>query len=731
LRTAKLIILLICAGITLKAHAQTEIDIATRTRGSLPASRIVPGVNGQCLTTVNGNSIWATCAAGGAGYSTIQNAAVAIAQRATLNWLANIVCVDNTGASRSDCNLAPTISTATINATTGFQVNGAASAGKVLIGDGSNFVPGDPLVQGLFADGSTSIGNPVVTGGYDAAGTPAIHRSIMLNGSPAGTEYGLVTRPIPSGTQTVSGSISISNFPATQPVSASALPLPSGAATSAKQPALGTAGSSSADVLSVQGIAGGTALKTDSSAVTQPVSAASLPLPSGAATSTKQPALGTAGTPSADVITVQGASSMTALKVDGSASTQPISGTVTANAGSGTMAVSAASLPLPTGAAQDSTLTAGTAKAITRGGAKGTTTAADLTSTASGANHQPLDTAIYDASGNQLGLSATPLRTDPTGTTTQPVSGTVSLTSGQQIKPTDGTNIITVKAASTASVATDTSQVVQISPNQPQLTTPLNVQGGKTNNNAAPGATNVGTLPGVGNAAPPTYTEGNQAALSMDLAGNLRVYGHPPNVLGCYTVNGRTGTYTGLTAGAILFSMRNSSSTVLEIIQRVKVNVITSTAATTAGEAERELHVVRSFTASDTGGTAVTLTGNNAKMRTSQATSTVGDMRFGQPLTAGTGTADANPVSSVVAWLPLNFTGVDVGCGGAGATGAVWSCAGGIGPIDLLNATNGQEYPIVLAQNEGIRITIGKDAMPAAAVQQTTVTVEWCEVSSY
>jgi hypothetical protein len=86
------------------------------------------------------------------------------------------------------------------------------------------------------------------------------------------------------------------------------------------------------------------------------VSAASLPLPSGASTAAKQPALGTAGTASADVITVQGISSMTALVVDGSASTQPVSGTVTANAGTGTFAVSAASLPLPSGAATEATL---------------------------------------------------------------------------------------------------------------------------------------------------------------------------------------------------------------------------------------------------------------------------------------------------------------------------------------------------------------------------------------
>jgi hypothetical protein len=59
-------------------------------------------------------------------------------------------------------------------------------------------------------------------------------------------------------------------------------------------------------------------------------------LPTGASTAAKQPALGTAGTASADVITVQGIASMTALKVDGSAVTQPVSGTV---AVSGTVTV--------------------------------------------------------------------------------------------------------------------------------------------------------------------------------------------------------------------------------------------------------------------------------------------------------------------------------------------------------------------------------------------------------
>lgn len=62
-------------------------------------------------------------------------------------------------------------------------------------------------------------------------------------------------------------------------------------------------------------------------------------LPTGAATAAKQPALGVAGTASADVITVQGIVGATAVKVDGSAVTQPISGTVTVTDGAGALNV--------------------------------------------------------------------------------------------------------------------------------------------------------------------------------------------------------------------------------------------------------------------------------------------------------------------------------------------------------------------------------------------------------
>lgn len=134
------------------------------------------------------------------------------------------------------------------------------------------------------------------------------------------------------GSVTIAGTLP--NFGATPTFNLGTL---GGAATAAKQPALGTAGVSSTDVISIQGIASGTQVPVSiASMPSTPITAAALPLPAGAATSAKQPALGTAGTPSADIISIQGATSMTPVKTDPSGVVAPISAT---------------SLPLPTGAA--------------------------------------------------------------------------------------------------------------------------------------------------------------------------------------------------------------------------------------------------------------------------------------------------------------------------------------------------------------------------------------------
>mgnify|MGYP003332628071 CR=1 FL=1 len=57
------------------------------------------------------------------------------------------------------------------NGGTGAANTGAA--GKVLIGNGTTFVEGDPLVQGLVAHDAVDTSNPVLIGGYASAAAPA------------------------------------------------------------------------------------------------------------------------------------------------------------------------------------------------------------------------------------------------------------------------------------------------------------------------------------------------------------------------------------------------------------------------------------------------------------------------------------------------------------------------------------------------------------------------------
>jgi hypothetical protein len=277
----------------------------------------------------------------------------------------------------------------------------------------------------------------------------------------------------------------------TQPVSAASLPLPSGASTSAKQPALGTAGAASADVITIQGVASMTAVKVDGSAVTQPVSGTVTTSPPANASTNVAQISGTAasvnsGSKDAGTLRVTLATDQVqltnALKVDGSAVTQPVSGTVTANIGT------------TNGLALDATLTGGTQKAILRGGAKGSTSAADVTSTASGANHQPVDVAIYDASGNQI---------TSFGGGTQYADGTTQAT------PTG-----------TVALGKDTSNVLKALPLDASGFLKVNVAAGGASGGTS--STFAAAFPGTGTAA--GASDGvNMQPLLVDASGSLKV----------------------------------------------------------------------------------------------------------------------------------------------------------------------------------------------------------------
>lgn len=192
-------------------------------------------------------------------------------------------------------------------------------------------ISGDVTAATEYTDGSATIAHPV--GGmqvFDNAGT--ITSVSNVNPLPVSASVSIDTTGLATDTGQDTGNASLTSIDTkldalttpsdTQPISAASLPLPSGASTSAKQDTGNTS------LASIDGKI--TAVNTGAVVVS------SSALPTGAATSAKQPALGTAGTPSSDVITVQGKASMTPLLTDASATTQP---------------VSAASLPLPTGAA--------------------------------------------------------------------------------------------------------------------------------------------------------------------------------------------------------------------------------------------------------------------------------------------------------------------------------------------------------------------------------------------
>jgi hypothetical protein len=103
---------------------------------------------------------------------------------------------------------------------------------------------------------------------------------------------------------------------------------------------------------------------------------------------------------------------------------------------------------------------------------------------------------------------------------------------------------------------------------------PLVVGGAKTNNNAAPGATNVGVLPVLANAATPSWTEGNLVALSSDLAGALRV-----NATLAGTVSTANSSAVALTGGAAF----TGTSEDVSGYSSIEVSVFADQASATGG----------------------------------------------------------------------------------------------------------------------------------------------------
>ncbi|TXH47903.1 MAG: hypothetical protein E6Q97_26140 [Desulfurellales bacterium] len=185
----------------------------------------------------------------------------------------------NTSLSNIDGKVATETTLASVETLLGAGLPVALSGGRLDVNIGSTGVT-QPISGTVTANVGTTGGlalDATLTGGTQRSKvTDGTNNAAVVNTAPS-TEYGLVVRNIPSGTQ---------------PVSALSLPLPTGAATAAKQPALGTAGTPSADVISVQGVAGGTALSvTATNAYALDATLAKLTISQGAALGTNTQAL--------------------------------------------------------------------------------------------------------------------------------------------------------------------------------------------------------------------------------------------------------------------------------------------------------------------------------------------------------------------------------------------------------------------------------------------------------
>jgi hypothetical protein len=111
---------------------------------------------------------------------------------------------------------------------------------------------------------------------------------------------------------------------------------------------------------------------------------------------------------------------------------------------------------------------------------------------------------LRNNSGTEIGTTSAPVRVDPTGTTTQPVSGTVTANAGTGTFNVGGT--VTANIGTSGALALDAS-----------------VAGLSLTQGAATSGQKAVLVEGAVTTAAPTYTTGNSNPLSLNTSGGLRV----------------------------------------------------------------------------------------------------------------------------------------------------------------------------------------------------------------
>ena len=194
--------------------------------------------------------------------------------------------------------------------------------------------------------------------------------------------------------------------------------------------------------------------------------------------------------------------------------------------------------------------------------------------------------------------------------------------------------------------------------------------------------------------------------------------------LGFYQISMTSGTLAAaLAASAVLFTFRWGDATRLAVVTSIKAvfKPLTLFTAATATDFGFDAVVGRSYSASYTGGTQGTLTGNSMKTRTSQGTALVTDLRMATTtgLTVGTITLDGNAFTSSIGY-PQRINPV----------AATEELLQSIPVIDWSADIANGGHPLVFAQNEGFVIR-NRAAWPAAGTGIFQAEVRWAGVTAY
>lgn len=167
----------------------------------------------------------------------------------------------------------------------------------------------------------------------------------------------------------------------------------------------------------------------------------------------------------------------------------------------------------------------------------------------------------------------------------------------------------------------------------------------------------------------------------------LRRYIAPSRVLGAFRHHLVSGVLGGLAAGDVIMSLRNGSLHPVAIRRVLFGFAGLDVGFAPATQFKFEIFMARSFTVSDSGGTAAVLTGNNGKLATAFNTTDLTDFRVstGIALTAGTRTLDTAALSTL-----------------AGTVSATPNLSYIPSGTPLFAGTEPDDWPIVLEQNEGL-----------------------------